>query len=215
MADEIDETAQEPAPKASDFLKADLGKARAESKALKAQMAKYEGIDVDEYFAMREAIAKQKEADSIKRGEFDEIIQAERSKALAAEGRALEAIAKANESLVQANLSAAFVAAGGKAEHAENFTILAKAKLAKNEQGEYVIPDTVVDAKGEPVTDWQGFATHARDNGLGFAFNPVSGSAGSGKIGGNAPSPTTIKTVSPAEANSYIAEIAAGTVVVG
>jgi hypothetical protein len=205
----------ETAPKASDFLKADLAKARAKSKELAAQLAKFEGIDPDEYVAMRTAREKDDQEQAAKRGEFDKLLKAEKDKSSAAELRALEKIAAANESLVKAELSAAFVANGGKAEHVDNFLILAKAKLVKNEDGQYVVPDTFVNAKGEAISDFKSFTNQLASTDLGFAFNPTNNAAGSGKTGGQAPTGGQPRTVSPAEANQYLDEIAGGTVVVG
>jgi hypothetical protein len=206
---------EETAPKASDFLKADLAKARAKNKEIMAQLAKFEGIDPDEYLSLKTQREQAEQEQAAKRGEFDKLLKAERDKSSAAELRALEKVAAANESLVKAELSAAFVANGGKAEHVDNFLILAKAKLVKNEDGQYVVPDTFVNAKGEAIADFKSFTNQLASTDLGFAFNPVNNAAGSGKTGGQAPGSGQPRSVSPAEANQYLSEIAAGTVVVG
>ncbi len=195
-------------------LQGALQKERALRKQFEKQAKNAAGFDVAEYESLRAERDSREETEAARRGEFDKLIGAERKKTADAEQRYKTTLAKAQEAAVDAALSGAFSAAGGKPEHLDNFKILAKAKLSKSDDG-YIIPDTYTADDGEPLSDFNDFAKHVRDKGgLGFAFSPVSQAKGSGSMGGKAPNEAGVKYVTPAEAGKHLDAIAKGEVVV-
>lgn len=207
--DEIEtETPVATPPKAADGLQADLAKARAKLKEANARLAQFEGVDPQEYLALKEAQAQAADEQARKNGEFDKLLAAERAKSAQAEARMKEAAAKAAESVARAELSAAFAANGGKADQLDNFLILAKSKLVVGEDGNYTVPEM------DGITDIKSYVAHLGSSDLSFAFAPVNQAAGSNKPGGKVPGSGQPRTVTPAEAPNYLAEIADGSVIV-
>lgn len=214
MADDliIDEPLDDQPLEGGDIerLTATLAKVRAEAKQYKRAAQKASGIDPEIYAQMVAEKEEREELEATRKGDFDKLLGAEKARASAAEKKLQATLAKANESMIDNILSTEFVKAGGKAEHLDNYKVLAKSKLTKDADGAYVLPDG---DDGEPL-EWGAYVTSTRDNGLGFAFDPINKSKGSGQIGGKEPASAGIKTISPAEAGKYIKEIAAGTVTI-
>lgn len=214
MPPEVDDTIDD-APPVDDLanLKALVSKQNKYIKELERGVRAKSGIDLDEYNALKAEKEEREQKEAEAKGQYEKLIGAERKRAEEAQAKYKAAIEKAYESQTDATLVSAFAANGGKPEHLDNFKVLAKSKLTKDAEGQYVIPDAYTNDKGEQITDFAEFVSVARDkDGLGFAFEPVNKSQGSGDTGGKSPLPTTAKFVSPAEAGNYIKEIAAGEV---
>lgn len=210
LEDGNDEITEIPAPKASDFLKIDLSKARKELKELKAR---YEGLDPDEYAQLKAEKEERDQRDAESKGNYEKLIGAERKKAEEAQAKYRAAMDKAYEAAVDAALVSAFAANGGKPEHLDNFKVLAKSKLTRDSEGQYVVPETYLGEDGEPIAEFGDFVSIARDKGgLGFAFDPINKAQGSGDTGGKPSPANTTRHVSPAEAGKYLTEIASGEV---
>lgn len=213
MADDliIDESLDDQPPEGGDIerLTTTLVKVRAEARQYKRAAQKFAGIDPELYRQMVEEKEARELNESTRKGEFDKLLGVQQARAAAAEAKYKDALLQANESMADSQLGAEFIKAGGKPEHVDNYKLLAKSKLTKDEGGAYILPDNT---DGEAM-QWGDYVATTKDS-LGFAFEPNNKSKGSGSTGGKEPPVEGVKYVTPAEASRHLEGIASGKVIV-